>query len=150
MAHHRHGRGGVRMEGCNTTDDMDEIKRMIQQIIDRVARIKTQSHGGESSDGEGDENPFYNNMPMEGVQRGRDHYGRNFDMKVDLPEFEGTIQPDDFVDWLNTFEHIFDYKEMLDEKKVKIVAIKLRRSASAWWEQLKTRRDCIGKSKIKT
>ncbi|CAB4291989.1 unnamed protein product [Prunus armeniaca] len=111
---------------------MDEIKRMIQQLTDRVARIETQSHGGESSDGEGDENPFYNHMPMEGVQRGRDHYGRNFDMKVDLPEFEGKMQPDDFVDWLNTVERIFDYKEVPDEKKVKIVAIKLKRNASAW------------------
>ncbi|CAB4263480.1 unnamed protein product [Prunus armeniaca] len=89
-------------------------------------------------------------MPMEGVQRGRDHYGRNFDMKVDLPEFERKMQPDDFVDWLNTVERIFDYKEVSDEKKVKIVAIKLKSNASAWWEQLKTRRDRTGKSKIKS
>ncbi|CAL8156009.1 unnamed protein product [Prunus armeniaca] len=45
---------------------------------------------------------------------------------------------------------IFDYKEVPNEKKVNIVAIKLRRNASAWWEQLKTRRDSTGKSKIKT
>ncbi|BFG40560.1 hypothetical protein CerSpe_268340 [Prunus speciosa] len=150
MAHHKRGQGGVQMEGRNTTDDMDEIKRMIQQLTDHVTRIETQSHGGESFDGEGDENPFYNNMPMEVVQRGRDHYGRNFDMKVDLPEFERKMQPDDFVDWLNTIERIFDYKEVPNEKKVKIVAIKLRRNAFAWWEQLKTWRDRIGKSKIKT
>ncbi|ONH94846.1 hypothetical protein PRUPE_7G034800 [Prunus persica] len=60
------------------------------------------------------------------------------------------MQPDDFVDWLNTVERIFDYKEVSDEKKVKIVAIKLKRNASAWWEQLQTRRDRTGKSKIKT
>ena len=53
-------------------------------------------------------------------------------MKVDILEFEGKMQPDDFIDWLTTMERIFDFKDILDNRKVKIVAIKLRKHASIW------------------
>jgi len=58
-------------------------------------------------------------------------------MKVDIPEFEEKMQPDDFIDWPTTMELIFDFKDILDNRKVKIVAIKLRKHASIWWEHLK-------------
>ena len=45
-------------------------------------------------------------------------------MKVDIPEFEGKMQPDDFIDCLITVERIFDFKDVPDNRKVKIVAIK--------------------------
>ena len=51
-------------------------------------------------------------------------------MKVDIPEFEGEMQPDDFIDWLTTIKRIFNFKDILDNRKVKIVAIKLRKHAS--------------------
>jgi len=72
------------------------------------------------------------------------------DIKVDISDFEGNLQPDDFLDWLQTVEHVFEYKEVPEEKKVKIVAAKLKKHASIWWENLKRKRKCEGKSKIKT
>ena len=39
-------------------------------------------------------------------------------------------QPNDFIDWLTTVERIFDFKDILGNHKVKIVAIKLRKHAS--------------------
>nr|XP_011470547.1 PREDICTED: uncharacterized protein LOC105353251 [Fragaria vesca subsp. vesca] len=59
------------------------------------------------------------------------------------------MQPDEFVDWLSTVEQIFDYKHIPDERKVKMVAIKLTKKASAWWESLRSRREHLGKPKIK-
>jgi len=29
------------------------------------------------------------------------------EIKVDIPDFDGKLQPNEFVDWLQTFEHIF-------------------------------------------
>ena len=71
-------------------------------------------------------------------------------MKIDIQEFKGKIKPEEYIDWLNTVERVFDYKEILDHRKVKIVAIKLKTYASAWWEQLKIRREKVGKIKITT
>jgi hypothetical protein len=63
---------------------------------------------------------------------------------------EGRIQPDEFIDWLNTVERVFEYQDVLEEEKVKIVAIKLKKHASIWWEQLKMKRAREGKQKIIT
>ena len=47
---------------------------------------------------------------------------------------------EDFVDWLNTVERVFDYYEVMDEKKVKLVVIHLKGKVSTWWEQLQISR----------
>jgi len=40
-----------------------------------------------------------------------------------MPEFEGQLDPDHFLDWLQTVERIFDYKDILEDKKVKLVGL---------------------------
>ena len=51
---------------------------------------------------------------------------RDNDIKVDIPDFKGKLHPDEFFDWLQTVERVFEYKEILEEKKVKIIAVKLK------------------------
>jgi len=70
------------------------------------------------------------------------------DIKVDIPYFEGKIQPDEFVDWLQNVERVFEYKEVPEEQKVKIVVVKLKKHTLIWWENLKRKRKCEGKNKI--
>ena len=41
------------------------------------------------------------------------------------------------LEWLLTVEHVFDLKDYAEEKKVILVAIKLKVCASLWWENLK-------------
>ena len=74
----------------------------------------------------------------------------HFDFKVDIPEFEGKLDPDEFLDWLQTVERVFDFKDIPDEKKVKLVALKLRRYASTWWANIVAKRAKKGKRKIKS
>jgi len=47
------------------------------------------------------------------------------DFRVDIPEFEGKLDPEEFLDWLSTVERVFDYKDVPDDEKVKLVALKL-------------------------
>ena len=77
------------------------------------------------------------------------HIVCNSDIKVDIPNFEGKLQPDEFVEWLQTVERVFEYKEVPEDQKVKIVAIKLKKHASMWWENLKRKHEREGKSKIR-
>ena len=49
---------------------------------------------------------------------------------MEILEFEGKMQADEFLDWLNTMDGIFEYHEALEHKKVKFVAIKLKKQAS--------------------
>ncbi|KAL4589286.1 hypothetical protein LXL04_002192 [Taraxacum kok-saghyz] len=62
----------------------------------------------------------------------RDDPLRSFGVRIDIPDFEG-----DFIDWLSTVERIFDQRDIPEHLKVKLVAIKLKKSASLWWDHVK-------------
>ena len=74
----------------------------------------------------------------------------HLDFKVDIPEFEGQLDPDHFINWLQTVERVFEYKDIPDDKKVKLVALKVRRYASIWWQNIVSSRMRKGKGKIRT
>ena len=60
------------------------------------------------------------------------------------------MQLEEFVDWLNTVERIFEYGDALENRKVKLVAIKHKKHASLWWENLMRQREQEGRNKIVT
>ena len=48
-------------------------------------------------------------------RRGRRQSTTEF--KVDIPEFEGKLDPDDFLEWMQTVERIFEYKDVPISKR---------------------------------
>ena len=72
------------------------------------------------------------------------------DFKVEIPEFEGEQDPDDFLEWLQTVERIFKFNEIPENKKIKLVAHKLRKYALSWWTNLLAKRVKQRKEKIRT
>ena len=69
------------------------------------------------------------------------------DFKAKSPEFEGKLDPEDFLDWLHTVERVFEYKDIPEDKKVKLIALRLRKYASLWWTNLCAKRVRERKSK---
>ena len=47
------------------------------------------------------------------------------DFRIATLEFEGKLDPEEFLNWLSTLERVFEYKDILEDKKVKVVALKL-------------------------
>jgi len=72
------------------------------------------------------------------------------DFRVEIPKFEGKLSPDEFLEWMYTIECIFEYKDVPEDKKVKLVAVRLRKYASLWWTNLCAKRVRNRKSKIRT
>ena len=58
------------------------------------------------------------------------------DFKVEILEFEGQLNPDEFIDWMNTIDRVLEYKDISDDKNVKLVALQLRNYASIWWHNV--------------
>jgi len=58
------------------------------------------------------------------------------DFKVEIPEYEGNLDPKEFLYWLHTDERVFDYKDIPEDKNVMLVALRLRKYASLWWTNL--------------
>nr|GEY01134.1 putative reverse transcriptase domain-containing protein [Tanacetum cinerariifolium] len=128
-----------------------EIEHLQQRIRD--LEIQRVIHDDETlsnpRDWYDEENPF-------GARRqnlcgtNRDDPLLNFGMKIEISEFVGKAHPDKFIDWLSTVERLFDLRDVPEKLKVKLVAIKLRKSTSLWWDHVKNQRVKDGKSKVET
>jgi len=104
---------------------------------------------------EEEEEPHFEGSPSEEdsprhPRRERRQESNSNNFKIDIPEFEGKPDPDDFVEWLQTIERIFEFKEISEDKKVKLVAPKLQKYSSLWWANLLTKRVRQGNGKIRT
>ncbi|GAV74177.1 hypothetical protein CFOL_v3_17658 [Cephalotus follicularis] len=71
-------------------------------------------------------------------------------LHLDIPDFDGSLNPDDFVDWMNAIERLFDYKDYTEEKKFKVAILKLKKYARLWWENVRNQRVREGKERIRT
>lgn len=63
-------------------------------------------------------------------------------------EFQGCLQPKEFLYWVAAVEKTLDFKEVSDDQRVSLVATKFRGRATAQWQQLKQSRVQHGKTKI--
>ncbi|KAK6933370.1 Zinc finger, CCHC-type [Dillenia turbinata] len=59
------------------------------------------------------------NSDSSGHHTGRKNYNRHqrLEVKVDIPEFEGKLEPDEFLDWLRTVERVFEFKDHPEDHK---------------------------------
>ncbi|XP_017978278.1 PREDICTED: uncharacterized protein LOC108662429 [Theobroma cacao] len=140
------------IKDIGSTSIYESIKQ-IQELQEQLARRDAQINNSNSSDEENDTNPFHQNLSSDEevpIRRLRTTAARDLRIKIDIPEFEGRLHPDDFLDWLYTVERVFELKDIPDEKRVKLVAIKLKKHASIWWENLKRQREREGRNKIRT
>ena len=58
-------------------------------------------------------------------------------MQTEIPEFHGRLQAEEFLDWLAIVEEILEFKGVPENKRVPLVATRLRDRATAWWQQEK-------------
>ncbi|KAH7565561.1 hypothetical protein JRO89_XS09G0227400 [Xanthoceras sorbifolium] len=66
---------------------------------------------------------------------GKINYGvlQEYRLKVDIRSFSGTFKIEEFLDWLYEVEFFFQFMDIPDNKRVKMVAYKLKGAAAAWW-----------------
>ena len=103
-------------------------------------------------DGGKESNPFASSNEEGHIRTRRSQRicNHSLDFKVEIPEFEGRLDLDEFLQWLQTVEIVFEYNDVPEDNKVKLVALKLRKYASLWWENLIKKRAKRGKAKIRS
>jgi hypothetical protein len=82
--------------------------------------------------------------------RRRPENAHHFQVKIDLLNFNGHLHVENFLDWILEVENFFDYTQTPKAQQVKLVAYKLRRGASAPWEQTQSNRRRQGKQPVRT
>ena len=56
---------------------------------------------------------------------------------TEVIEFQGSLQPEEFIDWLCTAEEVTEFKGVSEEMKVPLIATRLQGRAAVWWQQFK-------------
>jgi len=72
------------------------------------------------------------------------------DLRIEAPEFDDSLKPEDFLEWVQAMERIIEIKGYYGEKAFKFAVLKLKQYASLWCENLKRTRALEEKPKIKT
>ncbi|XP_048228314.1 uncharacterized protein LOC125369579 [Ricinus communis] len=110
---------------------MDAIRELSLKMGERVGDLEnTASSGG---------NPTYQNFQEE---------DRSF--KLELPEFDGSSYPENFLDWVRRMESVFDYKDFDDRRRCKMAVLRLTKLAGLWYDNLKAKRRREEKEKIES
>ena len=55
-------------------------------------------------------------------------------MRTEVPKFQGSLQPEEFIDWLCTAEEVMEFKGVPEEMKVLLIVTRLRGRVAAWWQ----------------
>ncbi|GKA95170.1 putative nucleotidyltransferase, ribonuclease H [Tanacetum coccineum] len=139
----------------------ERLGQFVDQLTDRMNDMmnprRRRDRNNRGSEGEGSENPFFEDDDTSSddqpdrPRRNQREDDRRWEsgMRINIPEFDGkTLNPEGFIDWLVTVEEVFEFKEVPENKRVSLIATKLRGRASAWWQQLKLTRERIGKPRV--
>ncbi|XP_074292222.1 uncharacterized protein LOC141619090 [Silene latifolia] len=71
-------------------------------------------------------------------------------LKVEIPEFSSSLNPDDLLEWIRDIDKIFEYKSYIDVKAFKFVVLKLKGYASLWYDNLKHQQIREGKEPLRS
>lgn len=60
--------------------------------------------------------------------------------RPEVPTYQGGLDPNELLDWINEMNKFFDYDEMSEERKVKFIVTRLKGHATLWWNGVQTKR----------
>ncbi|KAI4320315.1 hypothetical protein MLD38_033811 [Melastoma candidum] len=137
------------------TLDEAQVARLEEQITDLQQQLQSlRTHHASTSrnriESDNEENPWREESQRGSSPEYRRQERRASTMRVQIPEFEGNLDPNEFIDWMHTVERIFDYEDVPEDRKVKLAALKLKKYASLWWENTNQQRRREGRDKIRT
>jgi hypothetical protein len=52
--------------------------------------------------------------------------------KLNIPKFQGDLEPKEFLDWVLAIEEVFEFNRVLDEQRVSLVVHIFRRRVATW------------------
>ncbi|XP_074305713.1 uncharacterized protein LOC141640935 [Silene latifolia] len=120
---------------------MAQMSYVLKEIITMLKNKEKKNNSDSPSESEEDEQPKTKKKNKNDDDRG---------LKLDIPEFNGDLDAETFLDWIRQAERIFEYKDYDEHKQFKVATLKLTKYASLWYENLKKQRKKDRKPKIET
>ena len=67
-----------------------------------------------------------------------------------IPSFRGTSCHEEYLEWVQRVEKIFECQNYTEARKVKLAALEFTDYANLWWENVKAQRRCEGEENVAT
>ena len=76
--------------------------------------------------------------------------GSNSRPKPSLSTYDGNLSAEGLIDWIGELDRYFDYEDVEEDKKVKLVVTRLKGHATLWWDNVQAERKKKNKVVIKS
>ncbi|XP_021831119.1 uncharacterized protein LOC110771169 [Prunus avium] len=127
MAPRGEGRGGRQnvedARYARLEERIQQFEERFDMIAEQIAALnienRSQSHHEEEEEryeSEETKNPFGNHRQRRHVPP-RDHGRWESGFKLEIPEFKGCLQPEEFLDWVAVVEEVLDFKDVPQDKR---------------------------------
>ena len=116
----------------------------VQRTSRRPSHVETS--GGEEYDDALEEPDLYAYRRVPNTTYGRDTYK----VKAEIPTFNGNADIEGCLDWLYEVETFFEVMEVPEDRRVPLVAYKLKGGAGAWWHRVQEERRLRGEPRVRT
>ncbi|KAF6156508.1 hypothetical protein GIB67_011309 [Kingdonia uniflora] len=114
--------------------DVESIDKFADNNDNNVHEIRQWRAGNEETGLTGCLGTSRDNVVGRTRQQG---YGNlNFDIKINVPNFDGKSDTDGFIDWLNRVDKMFAFKKCVGQRAVTLVETRLEGYALNWWENI--------------
>ncbi|PKI56157.1 hypothetical protein CRG98_023454 [Punica granatum] len=71
-------------------------------------------------------------------------------LKLKIPQFKGTSSPEEYLEWVQRVDKVFEYYEYSETQKCQFAALEFTDYANLWWENIKARRRRDGENEIRS
>lgn len=75
--------------------------------------------------------------------------GSNSRPKPSLSTYNGNLSAEELIDWIGQLDRYFDYEDVEEDKKMKLVVTRLKDHAALWWDNVQAERKKKNKIVIK-
>ena len=114
---------------------LEELKAQMNTLGQRMDRLKVKRH-----DGARNEERQLNNRREERINMNYNRYDEDErymkNIKVDVSNFDGRLDPQYYLDWVMSLERYFKWYEMSQERRVRFAAMKLVGQAGQYWSNV--------------
>lgn len=154
---------GLREATTNLTAVTAQLANLVTALNNQVAAYPNQvnnagQRGGERIRGQQGRNNrdvvVDNSSSDEGSEEelAEEYQQNNHDyrVKADIPLFYGTMGVEEFLDWQIDVDRFFDVMGVPESKQVKMVAVRLKKTAAVWWDKLVVQRQRQRRGPVRT
>ena len=87
-----------------------------------------------------DKDPNGDNEADDRVRPKRQNYNPLNGLKLKIPPFRGSNSLEEYLEWIQKVEKVFEWYEYSKERKCKVATLEFTDYALLWWENLKIQR----------